>query len=107
MSDVTPLPMWPQKPQEPLLSLLKQAKQQLNTSLLISPVKAVPGSPGRVLAIGSKPDFICEYAYVANPTVESLTAALAWCLGLKEDVRGITMGKMLSEYFGEGVKEIV
>ena len=71
------------------------------------PENAVPGSPGRVLAIGSKPDFICDYAYVANPTVESLTAALAWCLGLKEDSRGVTMGKMLSEYFGEGVKEIV
>lgn len=107
MSDVTPLPMWPQKPQEPVLGMLKQAKASLNTSLLISPVKAVPGSPGRVLAVGSKPEFICDYAYVAVPSVESLTAALSWCLGLVDDPRGVTMGRMLSEYFGEGVKEIV
>lgn len=106
MPDVTPLPVWPQKPQEPILSLLKQAKAQLQTSLLISPERAVPGSPGRVLAIGSKPNFLCDYAYVAEPTVESLTAALEWCLGLKEDARGVTIGRMLSEIMGGEVREV-
>ena len=106
MPDVTPLPVWPQKPQEPILAMLKQAKAQLQTSILISPERAVPGSPGRVLAIGSKPNFLCDYAYVANPTVESLTQALAWCLHLKEDVRGVTIARMLSEIMGGEVKEI-
>ena len=106
MPDVSPLPVWPQKPQEPILTMLKQAKQQLNTSLLISPERAVPGSPGRVLAIGSKPNFLCDYAYVAEPTVESLTAALSWCLGLKEDARGVTIGRMLSEIMGGEVREV-
>lgn len=106
MSDVRPLPVYPQKPQEPILGMLRQAKAQLNISFKISPERAVPGSPGRVLAIGSKPDFICDYAYVANPTVESLTSALAWCLGLREDPRGVTMGRMLSEIFGGEVKEL-
>ena len=106
MTDVIPLPVWPQKPQEPILGMLKQAKAQLQTSLLISLERAVPGSPGRVLAIGSKPNFLCEYAYVANPTVESLTQALAWCLGLKEDVRGVTIARILSEFMGGEVKEV-
>lgn len=106
MTYVTPLPVWPQKPQEPILTMLKQAKAQLQTSLLISPERAVPGSPGRVLAIGSKPNFLCDYAYVAEPTVESLTAALSWCLGLKEDARGVTIGRMLSEIMGGPVEEI-
>lgn len=106
MPDVIPLPVWPQKPEGQTLEMLKQAKQQLQTSLLISPERAAPGSPGRVLAIGSKPNFICEYAYVANPTVESLTQALAWCLQLKEDVRGVTIARMLSEIMGGEVKEI-
>ena len=106
MPDVIPLPVWPQKPEGQTLEMLKQAKQQLNISLLISPVKAVPGSPGRVLAIGSKPNFLCDYAYVATPTVESLTAALEWCLGLKEDARGVTIGRMLSEIIGGEVREI-
>jgi len=104
--EIKPLPVYPQKPQAAILDMLKQAKQQLNLPYKISPEKAVPGSPGRVLAIQEKPNFICDYAYIANPNVESLTAALQWVLGLKEDVRGVTMGKMLSEYFGEGVKEI-
>ena len=86
--------------------MLKQAKAQLNTGQLISPERAVPGSPGRVLAIGSKPNFLCDYAYVAEPTVESLTQALAWCLELKEDARGVTIGRMLSEIMGGEVREV-
>lgn len=106
MPDVIPLPVWPQKPEGQTLEMLKQAKQQLQTSLLISPERAAPGSPGRVLAIGSKPNFLCDYAYVAEPTVESLTAALSWCLGLKEDARGVTIGRMLSEIMGGEVREV-
>ena len=106
MPDVTPLPMYPQVPTGNTLTALKTAKSLLDTKVLIQPVKAVPGSPGRVLAIGSKPNFLCDYAYVAEPTVESLTAALSWCLGLKEDARGVTIGRMLSEIMGGEVCEL-
>ena len=106
MTDVNPLPVYPRRPQGTTLELLKQAKAQLQTSLLISPENAVPGSPGRILAIGEKPNFLCDYAYVANPTVESLTQALAWCLGLQEDARGVTIGRMLSEIMGGEVREL-
>ena len=106
MPDVTPLPVFPTVPTGDTLTALKTAKSQLNTRVLIQPVKAVPGSPGRILAIGSKPNFLCDYAYVAEPTVESLTAALSWCLGLKEDARGVTIGRMLSEIMGGEVREV-
>lgn len=104
--NVTPLPVFPTVPAGDTLTALKTAKSQLNTRVLIQPVKAVPGSPGRILAIGSKPNFLCDYAYVAEPTVESLTQALAWCLGLKDDARGVTIGRMLSEIMGGPVEEI-
>lgn len=106
MTDITPLPVFPRKPQGDVLELLKQAKAKLSTTLLISPENAVPGSPGRVLAIGEKPTFMCDYAYVASPTVESLTQALSWCLGLVEDARGVTIGRMLSEIMGGEVREL-
>jgi hypothetical protein len=104
--ELKPLPIYPQKPQGPILEALKQAKANLHLNYLISPEKAAPGSPGRVLAIGEKPNFLCEYAYVANPTVESLQAALSWVLGITEDARGVTIARMLSEIMGGEVKEI-
>jgi hypothetical protein len=104
--ELKPLPIYPQKPQGAILEALKQAKVNLDLNYLISPEKAVPGSPGRVLAIGEKPNFLCDYAYVKEPTVDSLQQALAWCLELKEDARGVTIGRMLSELWGGEVKEI-
>jgi hypothetical protein len=104
--ELKPLPIYPQKPQGTILEALKQAKVNLDLNYLISPEKAVPGSPGRVLAIGEKPNFLCDYAYVKEPTVESLQQALSWCLELKEDTRGVTIGRMLSELWGGEVKEI-
>lgn len=106
MSELIPLAIFPRKPTGKILDMVKAAKHSLNMKQMVQPCDAVPGSPGRVLAIGSKPDFICDYAYVANPTVESLTSALAWCFGLREDPRGVTMGRMLSEIFGGEVKEL-
>jgi hypothetical protein len=106
LSNIKPLPVYPRKPVGAVLEALKQAKAKLPTGILITPENAVPGSPGRVLAIGEKPNFLCDYAYVKEPTVESLEQALAWCLELKEDTRGVTIGRMLSELWGGEVKEI-
>lgn len=73
---------------------------------LVTPVKAVPGSPGRILAIGEKPPFVCDYALVAKPTVESIKNALEWVLGDHDDPRARTVVQVLEEIFGNGVKEI-
>jgi hypothetical protein len=106
MPDLRPLPVYPRKPTASDLEMLKQAKANLNTSLLIQPVDAVPGSPGRVLALRESPNFLCDHALVRNPTVSSVQAALAYCLGLTEDTRGTTVLKMLKETFGEETTEI-
>lgn len=103
---IRPLPVYPRKPTGSDLELLKKAKALLNTDILIQPVDAVPGSPGRILALRETPAWLCDHALVQNPTVESLKASLEWILYETEDPRGMTVIKKLTEIFGEGVKEI-
>ena len=106
MTSIRPLPVYPAKPNGEVLEMIKQAKSQMSTELLIQPVRAVIGSPGRVLAIGEKPDWMCEYAYVETPNIKSLKEALEWVLELKEDPRGVTLIKRMTEIFGPGVREL-
>jgi hypothetical protein len=103
---IIPLPVYPNKPTGGDLELIKQGKASIQTDLLIQPVKAVPGSPGRILALRERPNFICDYAFVQNVTLESVTAALEYCLGLNDDPRATNVVMMLKEVFGEELKEI-
>jgi len=106
MADVFPLPVWPRKPTGSDLQIIKEAKTKLNTSVLIQPVDAVPGSPGIILALRERPNFICDHAFVQNVTLESVVSALKHCLGLTYDSRGTTVTMMLKEVFGEELKDI-
>jgi hypothetical protein len=111
MPEVLPLPIYPYKPTGQQLTVFKSAKEKVNTTTLVQLVKAVPGSPGRIIAMGEKPTWLCEYAYIPNPkidsaTIDSLEAAINWALGIKEDARGVTVIRTLREIFGPGVKEV-
>lgn len=106
VSDILPLPVYPRKPAGVDLDLIKQAKASLGYPQLVQPVDAVPGSPGIILALRERPNFICDHAFVQNVTLESVTAALKHCLGLSDDCRGTTVTMMLKEVFGEELKEI-
>jgi hypothetical protein len=106
MSDILPLAVFPNKPIGNDLELIKQAKALLDTTIKIQVCRAVPGSPGRILALRESPNFLCDHALVRNPTLSSVQAALAYCLGLTEDTRGMTVLKMLKETFGEETTEI-
>lgn len=101
-----PLPIYPSVPSGDTLAALKSAKQQIPDAPLVQPVKAVPGSPGRILAIGSPPPWLCDYALVGEPTPERLKPALEWALGLKEDDRAMTILKKLQHIFGPETREI-
>ena len=106
MTSITPLPIYPSKPTGDDLALLKEAKSKVPSDILIKPVRALPGSPGRILALREKPTWICEYAFIPEPNVESIKNALEWVLELKEDSRGITVIKTLKEIFGEQTREL-
>jgi hypothetical protein len=106
MTNVLPLPIYPSKPTGDDLAMLKEAKAKVGTDILIQPVRAVRGSPGRVIALRERPDWICDYAYIPNPNQQSMKEALEWALGLREDSRAITVVRTLREIFGDGIKEL-
>lgn len=77
MSDVVPLPVWPHglTPERDLL--LRRAKRELGLDFCILPCPAVPASPGRVLAFGSLPDFLCEAVLIRPENTERYESVLA------------------------------
>jgi len=101
------LPIYPSKPTGADLEAFRSAKGKLSLDYLIQPVRAVSGSPFRIIAIKEHPDFICDYAFVPEPSVESITSAMRWALSDDDDPRAITVLKGLKKIFGEGVKELV
>jgi len=106
MTSTIPLATYPGRPVGKDLAMLKEAKAKLNIDAMIQPVRALPGSPGRIIALREKPNWICDYAFIPNPNVDSLKEALQWVLGIKEDPRGITVIRTLREIFGRGVQEL-
>lgn len=103
---VVPLPIYPHKPTGDVLAMLKQAKQNIKLDILLQPVEAVPGSPGRILCIGEKLPWLQDHALIATPSVASFEAALPYVLGYNDDPRGVTVLRQLREAFGGEVNEI-
>lgn len=107
MSDIKPLPIYSPTPlSDDDFARIRAAKQRLALPFLAQFGRAVAGSPTRVLAIGGKPDFVCEYAEVPNTSSAGLDAALAWVLGEHDDSRAMTMAETLTDMFGGEVVEV-
>lgn len=108
MTDLRPLPIWWAKPPTDAdWQRIRQAKAALKLDFLVQPGRASAGSPGRILAVGGKPDFVCDYATVADTRSAGLQIALNWVLGTHDDPRAVTMPEMLTEIFGKEVKEVI
>lgn len=106
MTSIQPLPIYPDIPSGDGLRMLKHAKQALGLEELVKPVRAVPGSPGRIIAIGETPEWIVDYAYVGEPSFESFKTALMFVLRDAKSDTAKTVLEQLQDIFGEGVKEI-
>lgn len=106
MTNIIPLPVYPHKPTGADLEAIRKAKAMIDTDVLIKPVKALPRSPGRVLALREKPNFACDFALISDTRPQILKPALEWVLGLNEEYEGHSVITMLREIFGESVKEI-
>ena len=78
----------------------------IKTEVLIQPVRALPGSPGRILALREKPNFACEYALIKDPVPSEIKPALEWILGMNESYSGHDAIVLLREVFGPEVEEI-
>lgn len=100
------LPVYPSVPTGADLELFKSAKGELSLDYLLKPVRGLYGSPFRIIALRERPDFICDYAFVEKPTVESIRDAMGWALGDHEDSRAVTIVSALEKIFKGEVKEI-
>ena len=90
-----------------LLARVRESKARVLPDELVQPHKAVPGSPGRILAYAEPPDWACEYALVNDATSdEGLDAALSHCLGLIDHPKGVTTAQWLSRVLGGKVTEL-
>ena len=100
------LPIYPSVPTGADLELFRLAKGELSLDYLIQPVRAVQGSPFRIIALRKAPEFICDYALVKKPNVDSIREAMKWALGDSEDARATTVVNMLEGIFGKPVTEL-
>lgn len=104
MAEVRPLPLWPHSLSPEQLALIKRAKLEVGPSFDVLPSPAVPESPGRILAFGEVPPFLCESVLIAPENVdryESVLAAMRFWLTAPEREPGtITPEMWLSHVMG-------
>ncbi len=77
MAEPVPLPIWPHDITAEQHELIRRAKIEVGVPFQVMPCPAVPGSPGRVLAIGAMPPFLCESILVAPQNTNSYSSILA------------------------------
>ena len=102
------LPLWPHD-----LAADKRAWIEAKAAdALGSPVMVVPaviGSPGRVLAFGRPPDFLCDSVVVSEASSNdpaAVEAAIRYLLLDPSDERVVTEERWLSAVMGAEVKEV-
>lgn len=104
--------LWAKEPAEQDWRRLGDARIAIGYPDKLMPARAVHGSPGRVLAIGAEPDWLCEYIRV-DDTHDSakLEFALKWCLEPEEEISGEDIADKLASWMGvevtfKGMEEI-
>lgn len=85
---------------------LSVARVSLGILEKIEPARALQGSPGRILAIGARPDWLCDFAYVESTEDPGLKDALGWCFEMNDYDRTPSDADQLSAWFGLEVKEV-
>jgi hypothetical protein len=71
-----PLPIWPHDITDEQHEMIRRAKLEVGVDFSVMPAPAVPGSPGRVLAIGAVPPFFCESVLVSPQNVNTYSSIL-------------------------------
>lgn len=98
--------------ERPDLALVIEAKAQvLNEKVFPAYPRSfedLPALDARVLAIGSRPPFLCDYALTSERTsLEGMVRALRWVLGVEsDDPKATTILDTMTAAFGPGTREI-
>jgi hypothetical protein len=105
MRDVPPLALYPWPVANDDAEKIQTILKRMDKTVL--PTEAVPGGDLRILALGIKPSFFCNYALLTYPLEPvSLRGALEWVLGQQFDRRAISDVQWLSETIGRPTPEI-
>lgn len=89
------------------LAPIKAAKAALDLSYKVVPVDPADAPGSRVLAVGAKPEFLCDFYLVApQESQERLVDALWWVLEGWDDPEATTVADTLATVFGDGTREI-
>lgn len=104
------------------LSVVKAAKARIGATWKVRPIvvqapadRAALGDEdgarvpaGRILAFGTRPPWLCDYALVTERTSEErMEEALLWAVGeLEEHPRATTLIDVLRAHLGAGVTEL-
>lgn len=94
--------LWERDPRTEDWRGLSNAREALGYGEKLMPANAVPGSPQPVLAIGTKPTWLTDYAY-ADSTAEA-EEALGYCLDEEEHDTSELFASLLSDWMGTTVK---
>lgn len=93
--------LWAEPPTPEDWRRLSAAREALGYTELIKPVKALPGSPGPVLAIGTKPTWLTGYAHVESTRDKAaLESALYHCIMLEGNEEGEEFAELISHWMG-------
>lgn len=98
--------IWSDTP--PDMGKLTAALRGLNLEFKVDqPQKAFPACSKRVLAVGSKPPFLVDYAYADDWNDPHLAMKLAWVLETRQVSSGpVLIADQLSEIMGAPVREL-
>lgn len=102
------LPIW--SAEWPIdMERIKVAKQGLDLPFTVYPRHVTkPNEYERVLAVGSRPPFLTDYALIGpRSDSDGLKAALTYVLGLTDDSRATTILTTLRALLGPEVREIM
>lgn len=86
---------------------IRDIKKEVMPNELIQPSRAVPGTPGRVLAWEKVPDFACDYALInENTSDEGLEAAFKHVMHIEDHPKGVTMAQWLENVIDGPIREV-
>lgn len=89
------------------LRAIREAYLALNLGLKVQPYSATEHSSTRILAVGEKPDWLTDYAYIQDATDPNFEKAILWALHLIDLDHGPTTALIqLKRIMGDGVKQV-
>lgn len=98
--------LWGQEPTAADWGRLRAARVAVGHDGLVKLVRALPGSPNRILAVGATPGWLCEYDQIDSTEDPRLEQVLSWCLYRIENPFAPDMADQLSAWMGATVTQI-